>query len=75
MSAIEPATREFNRAVIAAFGMVRSFWLIEAGPRAVMIACRQARPRSDAERAALEHLHALAGRLAPLEPPALFGRR
>jgi hypothetical protein len=75
MSAIEPATREFNRAVIAAFGLVRSFWLIEAGPRAVMIACRQAQPRSAAERAALEHLHTLANRLAPLEPPALFGRR
>jgi hypothetical protein len=75
MSVMEPATREFNRAVIAAFGMVRSFWLIEAGPRAVMIACREAQPRSAAKRAALEHLHALATRLAPLEPPGLFGRR
>lgn len=75
MSAIEPATREFNRAVIAAFGLVRSFWLIEAGPRAVMIACREARPRSAAERDALDRLHAVANRLAALQPPALFGRR
>jgi hypothetical protein len=41
----------------------------------VMIACREAKPRNAADRAALEHLHELAGRLAPLEPPALVGRR
>jgi hypothetical protein len=75
MSAVEPATREFNRAVIAAFGLVRSFWLIEAGPRAVMIACRQQTPRNAAERDALDRLHATANRLAALQPPALFGRR
>lgn len=75
MSALEPATREFNRAVIAAFGLVRSFWLIEAGPRAVMIACRAATPRSAAERDALDRLHRLANGLAEMQPPALFGRR
>lgn len=73
MSAREPfLARDFNRAVIDAFGLVRSFWLIDAGPRAVMIACRQAVPRSAAERAALAALHASANRLAEQEPP--FGR-
>jgi hypothetical protein len=76
MSAREPfVAREFNRAVIEAFGLVRSFWLCDAGPRAVMIACREMKPRSEAERAALERLHARANRLAEREPPALPVRR
>lgn len=71
MSAREPfVPRDFNRAVIEAFGLVCSFWLCDAGPRAVMIACREAVPRSAAERAALERLHASANRLAAQEPPA-----
>jgi|GEM_PF-5387362 len=76
MSARDPSlSRDFNRAVIAAFGLVRSYWLIEAGPRAVMIACREAKPRSEAERQSLNALHATANRLAELEPPVLPARR
>lgn len=71
MSACEPfVARDFNRAVIDAFGLVSSFWLCDAGPRAVMIACREAKPRSEAERVALAALHARANRLAEQEPPA-----
>lgn len=70
MSAMEPATRDFHRAVIEAFGLVRSFWLCDAGPRAVMIACREAVPRSAAERETLAALHARANRLAAQEPLA-----
>ena len=62
--------RDFNRAVRETFGMVRSFWLCDAGPRAVMIACREAKPRSETERDNLAALHAWANRLSELEPPA-----
>ncbi|CCJ07053.1 hypothetical protein [Methylocystis sp. SC2] len=76
MSAREPSVaRDFNRAVIEAFGLVRSFWLCDAGPRAVMIACREAKPRSEAERASLAELHRRANRLAELETPGMPARR
>lgn len=76
MSAREPfVARDFNRAVIETFGLVRSFWLCDAGPRAVMIACREAKPRSEAERVVLERLHARANRLAEQEPPVMPARR
>lgn len=69
-AAPDTATVSFERAVIDAFGLTRSFWLLEAGPRAVMIACRERKPRDGDERIRLETLHRRANRLAELEPPA-----
>ncbi|MBM3578698.1 MAG: hypothetical protein FJX40_13840 [Alphaproteobacteria bacterium] len=72
---IDDPLRAFNRAVREQFGMVRSFWLSELGPRGVMLACREAIPRNAAERDNLAALHRWANRLAEREPPILPARR
>ncbi|MBM3553601.1 MAG: hypothetical protein FJX45_18090 [Alphaproteobacteria bacterium] len=62
--------RAFDAAVRDALGFTRAFFLIEAGPRAVMLDCRAAVPRSPAERDRLAALHAWASRRAEREPHA-----
>ena len=58
--------RTFTRHVRDAFGLVRSFWLIDAGPRAVWIACNEAlkAPRDAAHRELLEALRDLSRRMS-----------
>lgn len=71
MNAADPGdARAFNAEVRDALGFTRAFFLIDAGPRAVMHDCRVAVPRSAAERERIEALHAWATRRAERDPPA-----